>query len=205
MQQGQVSVWVPIVVGVIGLVGVIAGQLVNAWREDRRWTREQEREEIRWNRQRKSEEDARSHSSLIDFRDRRIGLYVEYLQVFQEIREVAFELLFCKDVDEYNKFRDIWFGKFEELTAVRLRLSLVASGQVVKGIGQGDTLVIPPARLYVLSDGPTPGELLQDGQEKVGTTFAALQAHFRAVLNLMRVELGAQELIEDQASEESRT
>lgn len=45
MQSGQVSVWVPIIVGVIGLIGVIAGQLVNAWREDRRWKREREREE----------------------------------------------------------------------------------------------------------------------------------------------------------------
>jgi hypothetical protein len=37
MGTQQVSIWVPIVVGVIGCVGIIAGQLVNAWREDRRW------------------------------------------------------------------------------------------------------------------------------------------------------------------------
>ena len=43
MQSGQVSIWVPIVVGIIGLIGIVAGQLVNAWREDRRWRREQER------------------------------------------------------------------------------------------------------------------------------------------------------------------
>lgn len=33
MQSGQVSVWVPIVVGLIGVLGVIAGQLVTTWRE----------------------------------------------------------------------------------------------------------------------------------------------------------------------------
>lgn len=34
--QGQVSVWVPILVGIPGMVGVISGQLVNAWHEQRR-------------------------------------------------------------------------------------------------------------------------------------------------------------------------
>lgn len=48
MITGQVSVLVPVVVGVIGVVGVVAGQLVNAWREDRRWAREKEREDTRW-------------------------------------------------------------------------------------------------------------------------------------------------------------
>jgi hypothetical protein len=33
MQSGQVSVWVPIAVGLIGVFGVIAGQLVTTWRE----------------------------------------------------------------------------------------------------------------------------------------------------------------------------
>lgn len=51
MQSAQVSVWVPIAVGVIGVLGVISGQLINAWREDRRWKREQEREELRWQRE----------------------------------------------------------------------------------------------------------------------------------------------------------
>jgi hypothetical protein len=33
MQSGQVSVWVPIAVGFIGVLGVIAGQLVTTWRD----------------------------------------------------------------------------------------------------------------------------------------------------------------------------
>lgn len=48
MLNAQVSVWVPIVVGVIGLLGVVAGQLINTWREDRLWRRELDREEVRW-------------------------------------------------------------------------------------------------------------------------------------------------------------
>jgi len=33
MQSAQVSIWVPIAVGLIGLFGVVAGQLVTTWRE----------------------------------------------------------------------------------------------------------------------------------------------------------------------------
>ncbi|QUQ69749.1 hypothetical protein [Kutzneria sp. CA-103260] len=33
MQSGQVSIWVPILVGLIGVLGVVLGQLVTAWRE----------------------------------------------------------------------------------------------------------------------------------------------------------------------------
>jgi hypothetical protein len=42
MQTPQVSIWVPIIVGIIGLVSVVAGQLINAWREDRRLKRERD-------------------------------------------------------------------------------------------------------------------------------------------------------------------
>jgi hypothetical protein len=51
MNTQQVSIWVPIAVGLIGVLGIIAGQLINAWREDRRWKRELTREELRWQRE----------------------------------------------------------------------------------------------------------------------------------------------------------
>ena len=51
MLSGQVSVWVPIAVGIIGLVGVVTGQLINSRREDRRWERETGREELRHRRE----------------------------------------------------------------------------------------------------------------------------------------------------------
>lgn len=41
----------PIVVGIIGLVGVVTGQLINSRREDRRWEREAAREELRHRRE----------------------------------------------------------------------------------------------------------------------------------------------------------
>lgn len=51
MPSAEVPLWVPIVVGLLGVVGVVAGQAITALREDRRWRREQDREDIRWERQ----------------------------------------------------------------------------------------------------------------------------------------------------------
>jgi hypothetical protein len=58
MSSGQVSVWVPIVVAVLGILGVVAGQLINIWREERRWERERLREDLRWERERQRDIDA---------------------------------------------------------------------------------------------------------------------------------------------------
>lgn len=57
----QVPVWVPVVVAIVGLLGVLGAQLVAGWREDRRWRREQEREDVRWAREREKIADERSY------------------------------------------------------------------------------------------------------------------------------------------------
>lgn len=101
MQSGQVSVWVPIVVGVIGLVGVIAGQLVSAWREDRRWEREIVREEIRWNRTRHFED-------IIQWRSIKVKLYA---QVNAMTREFIGHLI---EMDSIQNQVD-WDREFGEL------------------------------------------------------------------------------------------
>jgi hypothetical protein len=92
VQTGQVSIWVPIIVGVIGLIGVISGQLVNAWREDRRWRRDQDREEVRWKREREKEEMKLAHDSLIDLRDKRIDLFAFYIQSVHAVALLANKL-----------------------------------------------------------------------------------------------------------------
>ncbi|MFD1047181.1 hypothetical protein ACFQ1S_17320 [Kibdelosporangium lantanae] len=80
MTNGQVSVWVPIVVGLIGVAGVIAGQLVNTWREHRneriRWTREQQR-------------DARQ--DRLAWRDKRLAVALDLLITMNTWRELAVE------------------------------------------------------------------------------------------------------------------
>ncbi|WP_215548371.1 hypothetical protein [Amycolatopsis sp. CA-230715] len=84
MQTGQVSIWIPIIVGIIGLISVISGQLVNAWREDRRLRRDQEREEIRWNRELKKEFKKQKLEDSSHWRDKRFHLYTELLSFTRE-------------------------------------------------------------------------------------------------------------------------
>lgn len=61
MSSGQVPLWVPVVVALLGLAGVLGAQLIAGWREDRRWRRETEREELRWNREREKDRENRSY------------------------------------------------------------------------------------------------------------------------------------------------
>lgn len=44
MQSGQVSIWVPVGVAILGIVGIVIGQLINAWREERRLDRDVQRD-----------------------------------------------------------------------------------------------------------------------------------------------------------------
>lgn len=56
MQSGQVSWWVPIIVGLLGIAGIAIGQIINTRKEDTRWEREKIREEERWRRETEREE-----------------------------------------------------------------------------------------------------------------------------------------------------
>lgn len=77
MPSGQVSVWVPIVVAVLGILGVVTGQLINLWREERRWERERSREDLRWERERRRDLDTQ-------WRERRFDVHVEVLAAFRD-------------------------------------------------------------------------------------------------------------------------
>lgn len=78
MPSGQISVWVPIVVAVLGIVGVIAGQLINSRREDRRWTREKERDDRRWQRE-------RDLQVKLHWREERLGRYAEFVDAISKL------------------------------------------------------------------------------------------------------------------------
>ncbi|MFI5609081.1 hypothetical protein [Amycolatopsis sp. NPDC051903] len=77
MDSGQVSVWVPIVVAVLGILGVVSGQLINVWREDRRFAREAERDDRRWARERQRDIDAH-------WREKRFDVHVSVLAAFRD-------------------------------------------------------------------------------------------------------------------------
>jgi hypothetical protein len=79
MNSPQVSIWIPIIVGIIGLIGIVSGQLINAWREDRRWQREQDKEELRWQRELHKEATARTEANKAHWRDKKFEVYTEIL------------------------------------------------------------------------------------------------------------------------------
>ncbi|HEY0637375.1 MAG TPA: hypothetical protein VGD67_06990 [Pseudonocardiaceae bacterium] len=94
MPSAQVSIWVPIVVGVLGLAGVLGAQLIAGWREDRRWRREQEREEVRWRREQEREDQRwrREREELLrsgreDAYARVVGLHEEWSWVLFPAKE----------------------------------------------------------------------------------------------------------------------
>jgi hypothetical protein len=55
VSSSQVPLWVTLLIALLGLLGVLSAQLIAAWREDRRWKREQQREDHRWQRERQRE------------------------------------------------------------------------------------------------------------------------------------------------------
>ena len=84
--QGQVAVWVPILVGLLGMAGVIGAQLVNAWREQRR-------EDIRWRREREKEEIQRRRADYLHWREKRLEVSVELMISLNKWRELIVDRL----------------------------------------------------------------------------------------------------------------
>jgi len=87
MPSAQVPLWVPIVVGLIGLFGVLGAQLVAGWREDRRWRREVAREDLRWQRERERLRDERRYAGREEAYGRVIGLLEAWQWVLHPAKE----------------------------------------------------------------------------------------------------------------------
>ncbi|UMP05406.1 hypothetical protein [Amycolatopsis sp. EV170708-02-1] len=86
MQGGQVPLWTPLVVALLGIIGVVAGQLVNAHREDRRWRREQVRDDVRWARERRRWAEERESETERYWRDQRLRIYTAFLAAISNLR-----------------------------------------------------------------------------------------------------------------------
>lgn len=117
--HGQVSVWVPIVVGLLGVVGVISGQLVSAWREQRR-------ENIRWRREREKEELQRRREDDLHWRDKRLQVAVELMISLNKWRELIVDRLREQHglVEGYDdtreQLRDVVEGTSDLITQLKL-------------------------------------------------------------------------------------
>jgi hypothetical protein len=101
--SGQVSVWVPLVVALLGVLGVIGGQVINAWREDRRWKREQQREELRWQRQKLTENAKLSVEHANQWREMKVRIYGDLINALKKqlivLRAASFLVGRANDAD----------------------------------------------------------------------------------------------------------
>ncbi|GGS28286.1 hypothetical protein GCM10010171_21570 [Actinokineospora fastidiosa] len=69
-----------------GIVGVIAGQLVSAHREDVRWRREQDREDLRWERERARRAEDHANTVTMCWRDERLRVFTAFLAAISNVR-----------------------------------------------------------------------------------------------------------------------
>ena len=88
MSSGQVPLWVPVVVALLGLAGVLGAQVIAGWREDRRWRRELEREELRWTRERAKDRENRSYEGRAKAYAEVIGAVESFDWVLYDARRV---------------------------------------------------------------------------------------------------------------------
>ncbi|MET9259617.1 hypothetical protein [Amycolatopsis sp. NPDC004079] len=153
MQSGQVSVWVPIVVGVLGLVGVIAGQLVNAWREDRRWHRELEREDVRWERENKRE------SAKLD-RDTKILIFGQLLQALNRAHSLLERLRDASGRESTKNATSEYLGNVNDIREKAAEVQLICSAGMHRFFSEGmsDMWLLPAMMHGVDVNSPRTGE-----------------------------------------------
>lgn len=185
-------IWVPIVVGVIGLAGVIVGQLINTRRENIRWKREQEREELRWQHERDKDGAEREHRNMLDWRDRKIEVYSELLSAFKDCEYAATETQHLRQVVENGEF--YYSGHdfearlapaTEQFRKITQKLELIASSELRARV------FTPPVAnsvvYYIGDEGQlvTPAELRRFAQN--------VRDNREGAIAIMRKELGSKD------------
>lgn len=75
MQTAQVPLWVPLLVGVLGILGALGAQWLATRRDDRRWERESQREELRWRQELGKLEAEREHEIVVHWSKARLDVY----------------------------------------------------------------------------------------------------------------------------------
>lgn len=131
-----VPLWVPILVAVLGIVGIVAGQLINAWREDRRWRREQQREDLRWQRDQRKEHDNHSRELERQAHDDRLALYAEFLHDVQDLMGVI-DAIRTKETDALDvSTESVITASSNGITVKFLRAQIVATEAVRHAIAE---------------------------------------------------------------------
>lgn len=176
--------WVTILVALVGFVGVLSAQFIAAWREDRRWRREQEREELRWRRERERELSNRDYDLRKD----------SYAQVISAVE--AFDWIVYPIIKGFRRNPDLSAEDLADARRVReeLRHSLgqvnlyapTRFNELLRGA------MLPRSDLVMELTGQRPE------REKIETLWDTSQAGYRRMRVEMRRDLGldAEELPE---------
>nr|WP_042197122.1 hypothetical protein [Kibdelosporangium sp. MJ126-NF4]CEL22753.1 hypothetical protein [Kibdelosporangium sp. MJ126-NF4]CTQ89892.1 hypothetical protein [Kibdelosporangium sp. MJ126-NF4] len=182
--MSQVPLWVTIAVALVGFIGVLCAQFIAAWREDRRWRRDQEREDKKWHRERGRELENRGHEGRQNAYSQVIASVEAYdWLVYPVIAMVRREA----ELTDENK-ADVWRAREE------LRLSLgpvnLFAPQRIKDMMR-DTM-LPRSRLSMyLTTGPAPE------WQRVKELWDESQAGYKALRAEMRADLGLEALPDD--------
>jgi hypothetical protein len=180
VQSGQVSVWVPIVVGLIGLAGVLVGQVLSMWREQRNHVIQAKHEE-------QQEERRNRREDQLHWRDQRLAVGVEFLVSLNAWRELT--------VDVWNETTRDGHASSQtrtQLSEVVIRMSDQLAH--IKLIGTPPMSAAASAAVDKLlsASRATIGDLdaLRLRDPELRAESAHLSAEVRRVRELFRIELG---------------
>ena len=179
MQSGQVPVWVPIIVGIIGVVGVLVGQLLSMWREQRN-------EIVRAQIERANEDRKNRRDDRLYWRDRRIEVGAEFLVSLNVWRELT--------VDEWHEIaKDGQIGQQtrEQLGETVTRVSdQLAHIRLIGTDAMSTTAASAVSTLLRVTRDTKRGLERQDHQMDLTSASDSLTAEIRRVREVFRAELG---------------
>lgn len=183
MQSGGVSVWVPIVVGLIGVVGVLLGQVLSMWREQRN-------EMIRTRREVEQEQRRNRREDELHWRDRRIAVGVDFLITLNIWRELTVDLWheIARDGEVTDETREALSESVTRLSDQRAHLRLVGSQRMSSQASTAVSNLLAISRQIVAAL-EVPGSDAPD----LRAASAQLSAEIRGVRDVFRAELGVPE------------
>lgn len=206
MPSAQVPLWVPIIVGLLGLGGVLGAQLIAGWREDRRWHREVDREELRWQRERLRLREERRYTGREQAYGRMIGLLEAWQWVLHPVKERVIKGTGELDEPMRRELATIRDEAREALGPMNLhapddirhlmRDAVLSKVRLTRALLGEEPLGGGPPGEEPLGEGPPGGERPGDGppdREAMYAQYRRSLTHYYAMRAAMRRDLGIDE------------
>jgi hypothetical protein len=184
----------------LGVLGVIGGQIINAWREDRRWKREQHREDLRWQRQKLSE-NARLHvEHAHQWRETKIRIYGELISRLQKYVSLMTASVVLPAAEtsadvveaELNGLAKELQGLTREIAKTIGEVTLIGSAELVEqlsGIRKSLGAFVMVRERHTLLDDGFKDEMLSLVKESQ-TSIDAIRDIARSELAVSKIEIG---------------